>query len=29
MGLEDAESDLICMKVDSIEGFVVGTNGFF
>ena len=29
MGLEDAESDLICMKVDSSEGFVIGTNSFF
>lgn len=29
MGLEDTESDLICMKVDSSEGFVIGTNGFF
>lgn len=29
MGLEDAESDFICMKVGSSESSVIGTNCFF
>lgn len=29
MGLEDAESDFNCMKVDSSEGSVVDAASFF
>lgn len=29
MGLEDLESDFICMKVGSSESFVIGTVSFF
>ncbi len=29
MGLEDAELDFNCMKIDSSESFVIDTNAFF
>lgn len=29
MGLEDLETDFICMEVNSRNGFVINTNAFF
>lgn len=29
MGLENQESDFICMEVNSGNGFVISTNAFF
>jgi hypothetical protein len=29
MGLEDLETDFICMKVNSGNGFVINTDCFF